>query len=121
MQIPVPTLEAILMGVLIAAVVLIFRWLRIYSIARLLHGPADLAKLSTANRSQISELALVNCSLGMTYDHAKTGGMHLRASQSGSTCTVDASVVKYARVKRATYKWTYSNVLRAGCIGSSGR
>ena len=46
MQIPVPTAEAILMGVLIAAVVLIFRWLGIYSVVRMLRGPADLATLA---------------------------------------------------------------------------
>jgi len=33
-------------------------------------------------------------------DHEKTGGMYLRINQFGDTCTVDASVAKYARAKR---------------------
>merc|ERR1712242_315824 len=33
-------------------------------------------------------------------DHEKTGGMFLRINQFGDTCTVDASVAKYARAKR---------------------
>jgi len=33
-------------------------------------------------------------------DHEKTGGMFLRINQHGDTCTVDASVAKYARAKR---------------------
>mmetsp|Transcript_39014 Transcript_39014/g.112639 ORF Transcript_39014/g.112639 Transcript_39014/m.112639 type:complete len:485 (+) Transcript_39014:67-1521(+) len=33
-------------------------------------------------------------------DHEKTGGMYLRINQRGDTCTVDASVAKYARAKR---------------------
>merc|ERR1719210_2927865 len=57
------------MGVLIAVVVLLFRWLGIYSIVRMLRGPADLATLATVNLSQISEFALVICSLGASYGH----------------------------------------------------
>merc|ERR1712014_489641 len=33
-------------------------------------------------------------------DHEQTGGMFLRINQFGDTCTVDASVAKYARAKR---------------------
>jgi len=33
-------------------------------------------------------------------DHEKTGGMYLRINQHSDTCTVDASVAKYARAKR---------------------
>merc|ERR1719361_426178 len=33
-------------------------------------------------------------------DHEQTGGMYLRINQRGDTCTVDASVAKYARAKR---------------------
>merc|ERR1712045_176089 len=33
-------------------------------------------------------------------DHEQTGGMYLRINQFGDTCTVDASVAKYARAKR---------------------
>merc|ERR1711963_1090008 len=33
-------------------------------------------------------------------DHEKTGGMYLRINQFSDTCTVDASVAKYARAKR---------------------
>jgi len=33
-------------------------------------------------------------------DHHQTGGMYLRINQFGDTCTVDASVAKFARAKR---------------------
>merc|ERR1711963_1272807 len=33
-------------------------------------------------------------------DHHQTGGMYLRINQFGETCTVDASVAKFARAKR---------------------
>merc|ERR1719220_1006181 len=33
-------------------------------------------------------------------EHEQTGGMYLRINQFGDTCTVDASVAKYARAKR---------------------
>merc|ERR1719204_2989482 len=33
-------------------------------------------------------------------DHHQTGGMYLRINQHGETCTVDASVAKFARAKR---------------------
>lgn len=75
MQIPVPTLEAILMAVLIAAVVLVFRWLGIYSIVRLLRGPTMLATVATLNLSQVSEFALVICSLGLSYGHVQEDTM----------------------------------------------
>lgn len=75
MQIPVPTLDAILMAVLIAAVVLVFRWLGIYCTVRVLRGPAMLATLATLNLSQISEFALVICSLGLSYGHVQEDTM----------------------------------------------
>mmetsp|Transcript_137204 Transcript_137204/g.273831 ORF Transcript_137204/g.273831 Transcript_137204/m.273831 type:complete len:735 (-) Transcript_137204:239-2443(-) len=75
MQIPTPTIEAILMAVLIAAVVLVFRWLGIYCMVRTLRGPAMLATLATLNLSQVSEFALVICSLGLGYGHVQEDTM----------------------------------------------
>merc|ERR1719464_2407570 len=69
MQIPTPTIGAIAKGVLVAIVVLIFRWLGIFTVVVLLGGSKRLGAISTINLSQISEFALVICSIGMTYNH----------------------------------------------------
>jgi len=69
MQIPPPTPGAVATGLLIAAVVLVCRWIGIYSVVRLLGGRDSLAGVATINLSQISEFALVICSLGMNYGH----------------------------------------------------
>merc|ERR1712241_126643 len=44
-------------------------------------------------------------------DHEKSGGMYLRINQFGDTCTVDASVAKYARAKRTWRSGTTSTNL----------
>jgi Kef-type K+ transport system membrane component KefB len=69
MQIPPPTFAAVGTGVLIAAVVLVCRWIGIYSVVRLLGGRDSLAGVATINLSQVSEFALVICSLGMQFGH----------------------------------------------------
>ncbi|CAK0850072.1 unnamed protein product [Prorocentrum cordatum] len=69
MQIPPPTVAAVATGVLIAAVVLVCRWIGIFSVVRLLGGRGSLAGVATINLSQISEFALVICSLGMPLGH----------------------------------------------------
>eukprot|EP00435_Cladocopium_sp_Y103_P014008 s638_g3.t1 len=69
MQIPVPSLKPILTALLISVFVLIFRWLGIFSLVYMLGGSARLGILATLNLSQISEFALVICSLGMSYGH----------------------------------------------------
>jgi len=69
MQIPVPSLKPILTALLISIFVLIFRWLGIFSLVYMLGGSARLGILATLNLSQISEFALVICSLGMSYGH----------------------------------------------------
>jgi Kef-type K+ transport system membrane component KefB len=71
MQIPVPTIEAIMKGVLVAVVVLLVRWIGIFLVSRLLGAQAPLSTVATINLSQISEFGLVICSLGMNYDHIK--------------------------------------------------
>ena len=40
------------------------------------------------------------CATQADTDHVQTSGMHLRINLTSDTCTVDASVAKYARVKR---------------------
>jgi len=69
MQIPVPSLKPILTALLISVFVLLFRWLGIFSLVYMLGGSARLGILATLNLSQISEFALVICSLGMSYGH----------------------------------------------------
>jgi Kef-type K+ transport system membrane component KefB len=69
MQIPPPTPGAVATGVLIAAVVLVCRWIGIYSVVRMLGGRDSLAGVATINLSQISEFALVICSLGLQHGH----------------------------------------------------
>lgn len=69
MQIPPPTFGAVATGVLIAAVVLVCRWIGIYSVVRLLGGRDSLAGVATINLSQVSEFALVICSLGVQFGH----------------------------------------------------
>jgi len=69
MQIPVPTVEAVGKAVLVALVVVLFRWLGIFGVAMILRSGHRLAALATINLSQVSEFALVICSLGMSFGH----------------------------------------------------
>jgi len=69
MQIPSPSIAAILKAILVAAVVMAIRWVGIFLVVRCLGGSSRLAAVSTINLSQISEFALVICSLGMSYGH----------------------------------------------------
>merc|ERR1719401_2482149 len=69
MQIPVPTPEDILKGAVIAIVVMAIRWLGIFLLVVLLGGGTKLGAMATINLSQISEFALVICSLGMGFGH----------------------------------------------------
>eukprot|EP00913_Durusdinium_trenchii_P000828 g772.t1 len=64
MQIPVPSAKPIFTALLIAICVLLFRWLGIFCLVYILGGSARLGILATINLSQISEFALVICSLG---------------------------------------------------------
>jgi hypothetical protein len=68
MQIPVPTLEPILTALLIAVVVLITRWIGIFLLVLVLGGGPRLAAVATINLSEVSEFALVICSLGIKYE-----------------------------------------------------
>jgi len=69
MQIPVPTATPILTALVIAVVVLICRWAGIFTLVKLFGGETRLAAVSTINLSEVSEFALVICSLGIKYDH----------------------------------------------------
>eukprot|EP00932_Pfiesteria_piscicida_P003253 SRR837773.13166.p1 GENE.SRR837773.13166~~SRR837773.13166.p1 ORF type:complete len:323 (+),score=95.23 SRR837773.13166:88-969(+) len=57
------------MGAMVAVVVLIFRWLGIFFMVLILGGGAELGAMATLNLSQVSEFALVICSLGMGFGH----------------------------------------------------
>jgi len=69
MQIPAPEPEPILTALLIAVLVLLIRWLGIFSLVMILGGGSRLAAVATINLSEVSEFALVICSLGITFDH----------------------------------------------------
>jgi Kef-type K+ transport system membrane component KefB len=71
MQIPVPTPIPILKAFLVAFVVVLIRPLGIFCIVCILGGGAQLGAIATINLSQISEFALVICSLGMPLGHVK--------------------------------------------------
>jgi Kef-type K+ transport system membrane component KefB len=73
MQIPAPDIETIVLALLVAAVVYVVRWIGIFSIVALLSlgakGGFRLAAVATINLSQISEFALVICTLGQALGH----------------------------------------------------
>jgi Trk K+ transport system NAD-binding subunit len=65
-QIPEPTASADTMGALVAVIVMAIRWIGIFFVVMMLGGGPRLAAIATINLSQISEFALVICSLGMS-------------------------------------------------------
>jgi len=69
MQVPTPKLEIIGKALTVVAVVLVVRWIGIFLVIRLVGGAKRLAGLATINLSQISELSLVICSMGLQYNH----------------------------------------------------
>mmetsp|Transcript_37931 Transcript_37931/g.68558 ORF Transcript_37931/g.68558 Transcript_37931/m.68558 type:complete len:866 (-) Transcript_37931:205-2802(-) len=69
MKIPVPTFEPIATALVVSLFVLVFRWVGIYGLVCIFGGGPRLGALATINLSQISEFALVICSLGMKYEH----------------------------------------------------
>jgi len=71
MQIPVPDFETLLKAALVAIVVLSVRWIGIFFMVYILGGGKRLAAVATINLSQISEFALVICSLGQDYEHVE--------------------------------------------------
>eukprot|EP00928_Gymnodinium_smaydae_P021721 TRINITY_DN18507_c0_g1_i1.p1 TRINITY_DN18507_c0_g1~~TRINITY_DN18507_c0_g1_i1.p1 ORF type:complete len:772 (+),score=154.65 TRINITY_DN18507_c0_g1_i1:72-2387(+) len=71
MQIPVPAADAIGKALVIAAVVLLIRWIGIFSMVYILGGGAQLGAMATINLSQVSEFALVICSLGQGFGHVE--------------------------------------------------
>jgi len=69
MQIPMPSVLPIVTAILIALVVMLLRWVGIFALVYMLGGTARLGILATLNLSQISEFALVICSLGINKGH----------------------------------------------------
>merc|ERR1719277_855161 len=64
MQIPVPSFAAIVKAVTVALIVLAVRWIGIFSVVSSLGGNKRLAAVATINLSEVSEFALVICTLG---------------------------------------------------------
>merc|ERR1712048_291505 len=62
-------MAAIGMALIIGVVVLAVRWIGIFGIVWVLGGGKRLATVSTINLSEISEFALVICSLGVSLGH----------------------------------------------------
>jgi len=75
MQIPTPDIVVILKACCVVLVVLSTRWVGIFCIVRLLRGKTHLAVFATMNLSQISEFALVICSLGVGHGHVQDDTM----------------------------------------------
>jgi len=69
MQIPMPSVLPIATAILIAFLVMVLRWVGIFTLVYMLGGTARLGILATLNLSQISEFALVICSLGINKGH----------------------------------------------------
>merc|ERR1719440_1961572 len=68
MQIPPPRPEPILTAMLIAFIVLCVRWVGIFLLVLVLGGGPRLGAVATINLSEVSEFALVICSLGMRFE-----------------------------------------------------
>jgi Kef-type K+ transport system membrane component KefB len=69
MKIPMPTLEVLLIGTLLSALLILTRFLSIFPILYFLRLGNRVSILSSINLSQISEFALVISSLGVAYHH----------------------------------------------------
>jgi Kef-type K+ transport system membrane component KefB len=76
MQIPMPTLEAVSTAVVICIVVLMVRWIGIFSVAYMLGGGSRLSILATVNLSESSEFGIVLCTIGIQPDKS-TGKPHI--------------------------------------------
>jgi len=69
MLIPVPTIETLATAVLVSIIIILTRWLTIFMIVVAVGGGGRLGALASINLSQLSEFALVICSLGMKAGH----------------------------------------------------
>lgn len=69
MQIPQPSFAVLGTALIVAIVVMAVRWVGIFFVVCFLGGGTRLAAISTINLSQISEFALVICTLGANYGH----------------------------------------------------
>jgi len=69
MKIPIPSIVPIATAIVLSIIVLFFRWVGIFGLVYAFGGGTRLGALATINLSQISEFALVICSLGMKFDH----------------------------------------------------
>jgi Kef-type K+ transport system membrane component KefB len=69
MQLPTPTLDAVAKALLVVIVVVLSRWLGIFAVVWIIGGGKRLAATATINLTQISEFALVICTLGKNFGH----------------------------------------------------
>ena len=75
MQIPTPEIVVILKACVVVVVVLSIRWIGIFCVVRLLRGERRLAVYATMNLSQVSEFALVICTLGKGHNQVEDSTM----------------------------------------------
>lgn len=69
MRLPSPTFEPIAKAVVLAALACLSRWLGIWLVVWLLGGGSRRATVASLNLSQVSEFALVICTLGTNFGH----------------------------------------------------
>lgn len=95
MQIPQPTTGPILTALLIAVVVLLCRWVGIFTLVKLLGGDTKLATVATINLSEVSEFALVICSLGIKYEHVNEDTLTILIWVFALLAILSANVLPY--------------------------
>lgn len=116
MQIPVPSLKPILMAVLVSITVLIFRWLGIFLLVYMLGGTPRLGILATLNLSQISEFALVICSLGMGYGHIDASTLEIIIWVFMILSIFSSNLINYNHDVYKGIAWISRKICRSGLV-----
>lgn len=114
MQIPVPSFKPILTALLVSCTVLLFRWLGIFLLVYMLGGTPRLGILATLNLSQISEFALVICSLGMGYGHIDASTLEIIIWVFMILSIFSSNLINYNHDVYQGIAWLSRRICRAG-------
>lgn len=95
MQIPAPTLEPIAKAVVLAVVVLLSRLVGLWLVVWGLGGGGRLATVSTINLGQVSEFALVICSLGVDFGHVEPDTLTIVIWAFALLALLSSNVMRY--------------------------